>query len=44
MGQAAVARARAEFDDRRVIGITLEVYERLLGHARKTRRRSTSAG
>lgn len=44
MGQASVARARAEFDDRKVIGITLEVYERLLIQARKTRRRSTSSG
>ena len=28
MSEAAVARARAEFDDRRVIGITLDVYAR----------------
>ncbi len=44
MGMASVARARADFDDRKVIRITLEVYERLLGRTRKTRRRSTSAG
>jgi glycosyltransferase involved in cell wall biosynthesis len=44
MGLASVALAQAEFDDRRVISITLGVYERLLGQARKTRRRSTSAG
>jgi glycosyltransferase involved in cell wall biosynthesis len=44
MSEASVARARAEFDDRKVIRITLEVYERLLGSARGTRRRSTSAG
>jgi glycosyltransferase involved in cell wall biosynthesis len=35
MGQASVARARAEFDDRKVIGTTLEVYQRLLGQARR---------
>jgi glycosyltransferase involved in cell wall biosynthesis len=35
MGQASMARARAEFDDRRVIRTTLEVYQRLLGQARR---------
>jgi glycosyltransferase involved in cell wall biosynthesis len=37
MSRAAVARARAEFDDRKVVRITLEVYERLLERAEKTR-------
>ena len=31
MGAAAGARARSEFDQRRCIGITLEVYRRVLG-------------
>ena len=31
MGEAARERARAEFDDRRQVEITLEVYRRLLG-------------
>ncbi len=44
MSHAAVARARAEFDDRKVVRITLEVYERLLDQARKCRPRSASAG
>ncbi len=43
MAGASVTRAQAEFDDRRVIEITLEVYERLLGRSRKARHRSTSA-
>jgi glycosyltransferase involved in cell wall biosynthesis len=30
MGQAARAKAESEFDDRRVVDITLAVYERLL--------------
>jgi glycosyltransferase involved in cell wall biosynthesis len=44
MSEAAVTRARAEFDDRRVIRITLDAYERLLVRAGKSRRRSSSAG
>ena len=43
MSEAAVTRARAEFDDRRVIGITLDVYQRLLARGRP-RRRSPSGG
>ena len=31
MGTAAREKAEAEFDDQRVIGITLDVYARLLG-------------
>ena len=30
MGRAAVAKARAEFDDRRIVDITLATYDRLL--------------
>jgi glycosyltransferase involved in cell wall biosynthesis len=33
-GRAAVAKARAEFDQQRVIDVTLEVYERLLARHR----------
>jgi glycosyltransferase involved in cell wall biosynthesis len=44
MSRAAVIRARSAFDDRKVVGITLEVYERLLRRAGSPRRRSTSAG
>jgi glycosyltransferase involved in cell wall biosynthesis len=44
MSEAAVTRARAEFDDRRVIRITLDAYARLLVRAGKSRRRSSSAG
>ncbi len=44
MSEAALNRARAEFDDRRVIRITLDVYERLLAGAGKPRHRSPSAG
>jgi glycosyltransferase involved in cell wall biosynthesis len=44
MSEAAVTRAGAEFDDRRVIRITLDAYERLLVRAGKSRRRSPSAG
>jgi glycosyltransferase involved in cell wall biosynthesis len=44
MSEAATTRARAEFDDRRVIRITLDVYKRLLVRAGKSRRRSPSAG
>jgi glycosyltransferase involved in cell wall biosynthesis len=34
MGQAARAKAVTEFDDRRQVAITLDVYDRLLGRAR----------
>ena len=44
MSQAAASRAVSEFDDRKVIGITLEVYERLLERAGKPRPRSPWAG
>jgi glycosyltransferase involved in cell wall biosynthesis len=44
MSEAALNRARAEFDDRRVIAITLDVYERLLAGAGKPRHRSPSVG
>ncbi len=42
MSVAAVARARAEFDDRKVIQITLGVYARLLAGPRAVRRRTGS--
>jgi glycosyltransferase involved in cell wall biosynthesis len=35
MGQASIAKARREFDERRVIDTTLEVYDRLLSARRK---------
>lgn len=38
MGRRAAAKARAEFDHQRVIDITLETYERLLGERRVRRR------
>ena len=34
MGEAAAAKARREFDQRRVVDITLATYERLLAHRR----------
>jgi glycosyltransferase involved in cell wall biosynthesis len=37
MGKRAVEKARAEFDHQRVIDITLETYERLLGDRRVRR-------
>jgi glycosyltransferase involved in cell wall biosynthesis len=43
MSEASVVRARAEFDDRKVIGITLEVYERLLSRSPGRPPRSSSA-
>ncbi|MEP6624049.1 MAG: glycosyltransferase family 4 protein, partial [Acidimicrobiia bacterium] len=39
MGRAAVAKARAEFDDRAIVDITLRTYDRLL--ARPSRRKAS---
>lgn len=45
MGEAAVTKARAEFDDRAVVATTLAVYERVLARAtsRTSRRMRSSA-
>jgi glycosyltransferase involved in cell wall biosynthesis len=45
MGEAAAAKARAEFDDRAVVATTLAVYERVLARAtsRTSRRMRSSA-
>jgi glycosyltransferase involved in cell wall biosynthesis len=43
MSEAAVERAKLEFDDQRVITITLGVYERLLAQSKVAQRRSVKA-
>jgi glycosyltransferase involved in cell wall biosynthesis len=35
MGHAAIAKARAEFDDRRIIETTLATYDRVLAHSKR---------
>jgi glycosyltransferase involved in cell wall biosynthesis len=40
MSEAALARAKEQFDDRRVITTTLEVYERLLARSKPAQRRA----
>jgi hypothetical protein len=36
MGAAAAERARAEFDERRVVGIVLDTYRRVAARKRRT--------